>query len=57
MQFTYSCADGEDWISQILQIELDRIRACQLVLENGYIFLSEEPRPLFGPDLEKTDQE
>jgi len=53
---TYSYASEEDWVSQTCQLELDRTRACQLILKDGYVFLSEETQPLFGPDLEK-DQE
>jgi len=55
LQLTYSYVGEEDWVSQTCQIQLDRTRACQLILKDGYVFLSEENQPIFGPDLkEKT---
>lgn len=57
LMLTYSYVGEEDWVSQTCQIELDRTHTCQLILKDGYVFLSEEPQPIFGPDLEKKSAE
>ncbi|MBT4502050.1 MAG: hypothetical protein HOC74_30235 [Gemmatimonadetes bacterium] len=51
MKMTYNYVGGEDWISQTLEIELDETKGCQLILQDGNVFLGSADRWLFGPKM------
>ena len=56
MSVTYNYMGGDDWISQTQEIELDKTRACKLILKNGSVYLTEESECIFGPEFEKIEE-
>ena len=53
---TYNYVGEEDWVSQTLELNLDETKACKLILKSGSVYLTEETRCIFGPDLDQSQE-
>lgn len=54
MSMTYNYIGEDDWVSQTKEVEIERGKACKLILRNGDVYLTELANHLFGPDLKET---